>query len=286
VIVRPFLLATVVVAAALALAWPGASLAAVKTKTETASGGQVQTVLTYKVGPQRYDVSGTHLTITRAGAKLLDIDVPQPCKDCAVIPAGFYGSGKSIQIVDLDGDGEPEVVFDMNTGGAHCCENTWIYRFTGTSYVGTPRAWGDTGYTLKDLNGDGIPELRSFDDRFAYEFTAYAESWFPLQIFQYRAGKLTDVTRQFPKPVAADAGRTLRFYRRHIHSRAVDLRGVIGAYVADEYLLGHGSRGWKLVSSARKRGLVAGLGKGDVWPHGAGYPKALRRFLKRTGYIR
>jgi hypothetical protein len=277
-------LVIVLLLAALAAASPAMSRAVVKTRTETARAGPVQTVLTYKVGPQRFDVWDVHLTITRAGASALAIDVPEPCKDCAVVPAGFYGSGKSIRIVDLDGDGELEVVFDMNTGGAHCCENTWIYRWDGATYTGTPRAWGDTGYTLRDLDGDGIPELRSYDDRFAYEFTSYAESWFPLQIFQYRSGRLSDVTRRFPRLVAVDAARALRFYRSHTH-RAVDLRGVIAAYVADEYLLGRGSSGWKLVRSARRRGLVAGTGRGDPWPRGARYVRVLRRFLRHTGYI-
>jgi hypothetical protein len=279
--VRTRLLATTVLLAALAAAAPSAASAALK--TETATGGVVKAVLTYKVGPGLYNVSGTHLTINRSGATVLDADVPEPCNQCGVVPAGATG-GKSLQIADLDGDGEPEVLLDIYTGGAHCCTYSWIYRFTGTSYTGTPATWGDVGYTIKDLDGDGIPELRSYDDRFAYAFTDYADTWFPPAIWQFRAGKLNDVTRNYPALIRSDARRALRVYRgRARHDR--DLRGVVAAYVADQYLLGHGSRGWKLVSSARKHGLLNGLGSGDPWPHGARFATALRKLLRRDGYI-
>jgi hypothetical protein len=282
--VRTRLLLTVPLIAAMLAVLPAAASA--KLKSETASSGPVSAVLTYNVGPGFvFDVTGTHLAITNAGAKLLDIDVPEPCKGCGIAPAGAGGgTAKSLQVADLDGDGQPEVLLDIYTGGAHCCLDTWIYRLSGSSYIGTPAQWGDPGYGLKDLNGDGIPELRSADDRFAYEFTSFAESWLPPMVMQFRAGKLTDVTRRFPGAVRADIKRILRVYNSK-NRRKFDLRGAVAAYVADQCLLGHCSTGWKLVRSARRQGLVNGLGKGDPWPRGARYVKALRKFLKHNGYL-
>jgi hypothetical protein len=281
--VRTRLLPTVLVVAAMVAVMPAAASA--KLKTETVANGAVKAVLTYKVGPGLFNVSGTHLAIVRSGVTLLDTDVPEPCNGCGIMPAGSGGgSAKSLQVADLDGDGEPEVLLDIFTGGAHCCLDTWIYRLAGTSYIGTPAQWGDVGYALKDLNRDGIPELKSADDRFAYAFTSFAESWFPPMVWQFRAGKLTDVTRNYPALIRADVKQTLQLYHSK-HRRTLDLRGVIAAYVADQYLLGHGSAGWKLVRSARKLGLVNGLGKGDPWPHGARYVRSLRKFLRRNGYI-
>jgi hypothetical protein len=140
------------------------------------------------------------------------------------------------------------------------------------------------GYRLIDLNHDGIPELSSHDDRFAYAFTDFADCWFPPQVWRYHAGKLVNITRKFPGLARRDAADALRTYRRTGKRR--DERGLLAAYVADQYLLGHGSRGWALVRSAERHGLLKGIGHGDPWPHGKRYLTALRRFLHRNGYIR
>ena len=281
---RP-LLTVLLIAGMLALLPTGAASA--KVKTETASSGPVTAVLTYNVAnADIFDVTGTHLAITNAGAKLLDTDVPEPCKGCGIAPAGAGGgTAKSLRVADLDGDSQPEVLLDIYTGGAHCCLDTWIYRLTGSTYTGTPVQWGDPGYQLKDLNHDGIPELYSRDDRFAYEFTAYAESWLPPLVMQFRAGKLSTVTRSFPSAIKADIKRILKVYRSK-RRRQLDLRGALAAYTADQCMLRHCSKGFKLVNSARKHGLVKGFGRGDPYPHGARYVKALRTFLKKTGYLR
>ncbi len=258
------------------------AVASAATKTETANLGQVAVTLTYDTGRGQYDVSNTRIAIARGGTTVFNQAVAEPCAQCAVVPAGVTGGGSSLTIRDLDGDGEPEVLFDIYTGGAHCCSYTWIYRFTGSTYVGVAATWGDTGYTLTDLNGDGVPELRSYDDRFAYEFTDFADSAFPPAIFSYKAGRLSDVTRSFPALVRADAKRQLRLYRRARRHR--DVRGVVAAYTADQYLLGKRSTGLRLVQVALKRGDLNGLGRGDVWPRNARYVRVLKKFLRRNGY--
>jgi hypothetical protein len=278
------LLPVLLLVAAMIVVMPSAASASVK--TETVTRGAVKAVLTYDVGPGVFNVSGTHLAIMRSGVTALDTDVPEPCNGCGIMPAGSTGgTAKSLQVADLDGDGEPEVLLDIYTGGAHCCVDTWIYRFNGSSYTGTPAEWGDVGYTLKDLDGDGVPELRSADDRFAYAFTSYAESWFPPRVWQFRAGRLSDVTRRYPSLAKADAKRILRIYHGK-NRRKLDLRGAVAAYVADQYLLGHGSRGWKLVRSAHRQGLLNGLGRGDPWARGARFDRVLRKFLRHNGYTR
>lgn len=202
----------------------------------------------------------------------------------AARPARPVGPGwrpVDIRAVDLDGDGEPEVIADYYSGGAHCCTVSEIYRFAGGRYREKPHFWGNPGYRLRGLDADRRPELVTVDDRFFYAFTAYVFSGAPILIFDYDRGALRDVTRRFPGAVARDAARLLHSYGT-IRGKREDARGLLAAYVADEYLLGHPERGWRVVDAALRRGDLSPSFAGQ--PKGAAYVRALRAFLRKTGY--
>ena len=142
-----------------------------------------------------------HLVISRRGRTLVDRKLG---------PSVPW----AIKVRDLDGNGEAEVIADFYTGGAHCCLFSQIYRYTGSRYVPLRHMWGDPSYALRDLNADGLPELVSMDDRFAYAFTSYAGSALPVQAWRYRAGHMTDVTRSFPALVRKNAAMLWKDYER------------------------------------------------------------------------
>jgi hypothetical protein len=255
--------------------------------TERAADGDVSAELTYdKVSDFEYH--DVHLKIVRAGATRLDADIPPPCHECPPNPAASETKG-SLVVEDLDGNSEPEVLVDLYTGGAHCCTWTQLYEYrpaTG-SYFRTKHGWADSGYTLRDLDRDGKPELHSYDASFAFAFTAYAFSVFPVQIWSFRDGHLTNVTRRFRRELRRDARMNKRLYRRTRDNEEADIRGVLAAYLADKYLLGQGRSGWRLVKRAVERGEVRKFGgRFDPNPAGRSYLRRLRRFLKRTGYLK
>jgi hypothetical protein len=188
---------------------------------------------------------------------------------------------QALRVRDLDGDSEPEVLVDLYTNGAHCCLYTRLYRYATPSYTALEHVWGNMSYRLVDLDGDGVPELRSADDRFAYAFTAYAGSAFPIQIWQLEAGDLADVTRTFPALVRADAARWWKIYLRERRGPGADVRGVLAAWTADKRLLGEGADAFRRLAEARRAGDLAGP---RPWPSGKRYVVALRRFLAQTGY--
>jgi len=189
-----------------------------------------------------------------------------------------------VVVRDLDADREPEVVLDVYTGGAHCCTESLIYRYVPAtrSYRRSVHGWGNAGYRIVDLDRDGRPELQTADDRFAYAFTSFAGSVFPLQIRRFQHGRMLDVTRRFPGPVARDADGLWRAYLRARRDRANDLRGLLAAWLADMYLLGRGEEGWRALELAYRRGELSRAE--DGWPRGRAYLRALRAFLRRTGY--
>jgi hypothetical protein len=224
--------------------------------------------------------TGLRIRIRRAGQTLLDRPVPVASRSDVLL----LGHGV-LHARDLDGNGEPEVLLDLYTGGAHCCTYSlvWRYRPSQNAYVRTAHSWGDVGFRLVDLDHDRRLEFRSADDRFAYAFAAYAASFFPVRIWAYSSGAFSDITRRYPDAVSADRRTLLREYRRLRTQRGVDLRGLWAAYTADSYLLGRGSAGWRAVHAALRRGELRGSA-GDGWPSGPLYVTALRRFLVRLGY--
>jgi hypothetical protein len=112
----------------------------------------------------------------------------------------------------------------------------------------------DVGYALKDADGDGRPELVGYDPRFSAAFTAFAGSAFPPWVLRVDHGKTVDVTRKYPKLIRADAAARLKELRKA--KRGDDIRGLVAAYAADEYLLGKGRTATAEVDRQRRAGRV------------------------------
>ena len=268
---------------------PAASASATSSTpvTETASAGNVQAQLDYvriadDSGFTHYE--GLKITIHRGG-RLVPQTNPHPGAIDGLWPGYAWKQGaKSIDVQDLDKDGEPEVTVDINSGGVHCCAELWAYRFTGSSYVSAAMATGSSPYTQRDLNRDGKPEWVTADPRFEYLFTSFAGSGVPLRVYTYTAARFALVTRSYPALVRADAARWWRIYLRSRKqpSGARDVRGFLAAWAADEYLLGKGAKVWPALQASLRRGELTG--DRTLGPTGAAYIAKLRRELRKLGY--
>ena len=283
---RPLLALTALVAALL----PATASAAVQQEDakHPSLGGDVAAQLTYDKQSD-FEFKDVRIKITRAGAVLLDAPVPAPCDECPVIPSGLGDeTNPALHLTDLDADGEPEALVDLYTGGAHCCTYTQIYRYDAAinAYRRIKAAWGDYSYTLRDLDGDGSPELESADFRFAGAFTAYAASGSPPQIWKFSGGKLKDVTRKkaFRSLVKKNLKQYLALYKKWRNDDEIpEVRGFLAAYVADKYLLGQGDTAFDLVYAALRRGELDPI-EGDTSPTRKRYIAALRKYLHKWGY--
>jgi subtilisin-like proprotein convertase family protein len=240
----------------------------------TARKGSVSAAVTFT--ERNFQFSKTSITISRAGKKVVDTRLAK-LRGC--------GSFRPTQVLirDLD-SGEPEVIVEMFSGGAHCCSVMLLFRWDAASgsYKSKLVNWGNYGYRFVDLDGDKLPEVSAFDERFVYAFTAYVFSAAPVQIWQYRSGALIDVTREFPREIERQAAQLKGTYTKERKTKDVDLRGFIAAYVADLYLLDRGDEAQAFLRQAQARGELRGVGG----PTGARYVTALTRFLRANGYIR
>jgi hypothetical protein len=258
------------------LAFPAVAAAT----TQTASSGDVSATFHFSGHYPRY--SNERLTISQGAAVLYSQPVVSAVCGSSCAPASGLPQ-PALQVLDLEHDGQPDVVLDLFTGGAHCCYVDQVFSFDpGTmTYVKTERNFGDPGAQIVDLSGDGRLEFLTKDDSFAYEFTDFAASGLPIQIFTFSARRFTDVTRSYPGLIAKDARYWMRAFRGLAHDRYRDSVGVVAAWAADEELLGH-SRLVKrfLATQARAGHLNSALGHG-----GTRFVAALKRFLRRRGYL-
>jgi hypothetical protein len=253
--------------AALVSAGPAAAKVTARTKTETSSLGKVKATFFYRKKSD-VDYSDLTLSIERNGALLFK--ATKPFK--GFWPGGFFRES-SMRVVDFEGDGEPEVLLNLYSGGAHCCTSSYIYRYRAAtnSYKPVIRDFGDVGFKLKNLDKTGPSEFQSVDPAFSGAFTSYAESRFPVQILRFANGRFTDVTASFPALVRRDLRAqksALTRFRRHKYNA----RGALAAVAADQYRLGAKTAG------------DATLARGKEL-YGATYVKGVRKLLKRGGYI-
>ena len=194
----------------------------------------------------------------------------------------------TLELKDVDRDTIPEVIVSTYSGGAHCCTNFTIHGWKNTESITTETGLLDSdGGAFKDLDGDGIQEFLTVDNAFLYAFDSYAGSFAPTRIYQYKAGKLVDVTRNYPKVLRAHAWQmyeALQQNQKELNSQ----NGVLAGYVAQKILLGEYQQGWNLMLARYDRKSEWGLEiyKGDkvVGKH-PDFPTALKVFLSNTGYL-
>jgi hypothetical protein len=271
--------------ALVALSVPAGAAAQERT-VETATSGAVTAELSYiKRTRGRGDF---RVRILRAGQVLYDRAVGKPCEEFCT-PGESALTGKHVGLRDLNGDGEPEAIVDLFTGGTSCCVLVFAYGYDAAANV-YRRARLDTGggFVARDYGGDGLIELVGDDFRFRGLFTCGACGSRPIRIWHYALTRFEDATREFPGKIRAHARRMKRFYERVRHRKDAPafVKGALTPYTADLCLLDRCGAGFRLVRLALRRGELDRRSAFDVSPLGPAYLSALRRFLRRTGYLR
>jgi hypothetical protein len=266
-----------VVAAVCLIAGP----AALATTQRSTAGSTTATFTFHGKVPKFH---GLRLTISRGGA--IVYDQPVVAKFCGKLcwPGPAVSRRSAVQAVDLEGTGEPDVVLDLYSGGAHCCTVVQVFSFdpATATYVKTEQEFGDPDAKVVDLGHNGHFEFLTADDSFAYRFTDFAASGLPIEIYTFANRHFTDVTRSYPKLIAKDAALWLRAFKAQARQHYPDSVGVIAAWAADEDLLGH----TKLVARYLHQQAVAGHLNAPFATGGTKFVAKLQKFLRRRGYVR
>jgi hypothetical protein len=244
-----------------ALSVPASALA----KSVTVSSGAVTAKLTYTPGKFSMD-SDVAIRIAQGSNLLYSGAAAGQCgKSCQVVP-------NPVSVVNLE-PGQPDVVLEVSSGGAHCCFSDLVYSpaSSGDSYTQTDYDFGNAGDKLVDLNHDGLMEFETADNSFAYRFSDYAESAMPIEVLTYTKHQFTNVTRHYPALIAHDAKLWWGYYLKDHDPGRV---GLIAAWAADE---------WNLGQRAHALRVLAGeVGKGHITLK---FVNELTKFLIDHGYV-
>jgi hypothetical protein len=259
---------------------------------ETATDGTVTAELSYvkrergRNGFRFIEYRDFRVKITRAGVVVYDQPVGEPC-DQFCTPTESALTGKHVGLRDLNADGEPEAIVDLFTGGASCCVLVLAYGYDATANT-YRRAELDSGggFVVRDPDSDGVPELVGDDFRFRGLFTCGACGPRPIRIWHHSLRRFEVVTTEFPGRIRQHARRMRRFYARvRRRDEAAFVKGALTPLAADLCLLDRCGRGFRIVRAAIRRGELDRRSVFDVSPLGTNYLRALKRFLRRTGYL-
>jgi hypothetical protein len=188
------------------------------------------------------------LKLSRNGQLLLDS--PLSLDDKEDLIASVDGPA----VLDLDRDGEPEVMVNVFSRGAYCCAYSIIYHYVPNrkTYARLQHGWKNyrNQAALREIDKKPGVKFVSGNEDFSGEFGPYAISGArPLQIWSFRRGRLQDVTRSYPKLIRADAQNWWNEYHQE-KSDWYKNKMPLTAYLADLHLLGEGRAGWRQVRQA------------------------------------
>jgi hypothetical protein len=160
-------------------------------------------------------------------------------------------------VADVNADGLVDAIVNHYTGGAHCCFEYLFFSATPSAIQLDDAFLLGNGNAIiravKDLDGDGVLELESSDDRLAYfPDLSFAESPFlPLVLCRSAQGVYVDCTPQFPELLESSAlefegqlGDAVQRQAREEEKRGAAL-GLFATYVR----LGTEEAGWSRVRS-------------------------------------
>jgi hypothetical protein len=263
---------------ALCLGVVAGPVSAASAAIERSRSGEVEATLSYQ---PRADYGYRSTLTIRVGDAILH-EQPVVGRRCKSRCFPFKYKGPALYVGDMNGDSEREVIVRLFTGGAHCCFIGQVFERSDGRYHLSQRDFGNPAIVVEDVDGNGTIEIKTGDDRFAYAFTSYAGTRFPLQIFKVEHGRFVDRSRAYSPVLRAEARRLWSEYQRW-RGRGGDLRGVFAAWAADAARLGRRGKVRRELFRGVERGWLSPV-SGQAGGHG--FRGKLWRLLGRIGYLR
>lgn len=211
------------------------------------------------------------------------------------VASGFGFPTTEASIADIDpNNARPEVFFTSYSGGAHCCTLAIVATQVGQTWMAVEvGSFDGDGDLLTDLDGDGLAEIVTVDNRFLYEFDCYACSAAPLQVLTVRRGQLVDASAEI---------QFLPAHREWLRQMEATIdpaerwtsRGFLAGWVASSARVGKGAEAWDQLNAkwdhSADEGEEVCLTGGEIedCPRRQRavlkFPERLKLFLEQNGY--
>jgi hypothetical protein len=173
-----------------------------------------------------------------------------------------------IKDYNFSGDGNKDIVIEYYSGGAHCCFSLNICNISNDKFNILDSLYlGNSYYDVKDLDGNGELEIISSNDMFAYAFTNFSQSRFPITIYSLKNNKLKLANKEFEKEVLAhikELQEELQEYTKSgfvcpssadeetFNTDAGAVQAVLAPIVADYESIGMVNKGYELINKVYK----------------------------------
>jgi hypothetical protein len=256
-------------------------------KSATVTAGDVTATVSLVRGAKPDpDKDGVVLRVTVGG---------KPVAETKAVDSGSDVPEAEASIAEIDPTNKhPEVYFTAYSGGAHCCSSVIVATEVGDKWqtvkVGEFDGGGDY---LEDIDGDGIAEIVTVDNRFLYTFDCYACSAAPLTIYTVRAGAVIDVSTD-PRFLPAHRDWLAQIEDTVDPKERWKSPGFLAGWVATRIRLGEGAAAWKELNTRWNFAKDAGE---EVCPivddpdkcsrkvrKVMKFPERLKLFLDQNGY--
>ena len=229
-------------------------------------------------------MAGASLGVTRAGVSLLKEPVTGPAPPGSA-PGDWANGWETLGEVCLEVPpaGLPVVYLEGYAGAMTCCGMARSYypQADGT-YATLDHSLGRGAGSFR-LTGGQVVLVASNPD-FTGKFDCGACSPGALQVLTFAGGRATDVTRQFPDQIAAEADG----WWKTIQGTNPAPLGLVAPWTADECELGKRDSAYATLyalNAARKlENPSSSLGPSPTWPEGSGFIATLKSFLRTEGY--
>lgn len=180
----------------------------------------------------------------------------------------YYDIVSSITEQKLTKGGKQYIFIDLYSGGAHCCSSLLIGELGKESFKILDSVFlGNSGYIIDDIENDGVKEIITGNDMFAYAFTNYAETRFPTVIYHFEDNKLENITADYKDYILGE----IDAFRKDLaqftktgfecpltededtfNTEAGSVKTILAAIVADYYSIGEVGKGYELVNKVYK----------------------------------